>query len=134
MATTRYPWQRRLTRTAFYALFALEFLLARHLFCRFGCAIGFAQSVIWMANPGAMVVSFDKPRGAVCRDCTQACDNVCPMRLNPRKNKRHMFTCTQCSECIQACDQVMKDDPPGLLRFARGRKQAAWTSPPKEPR
>jgi len=114
-------------------VFALEFLLARHLFCRFGCAIGLAQSVIWMANPHAMVVSFDKSRGTACRDCVQACDNVCPMRLNPRKNKRHMFTCTQCSECIQACDQVMKDAPPGLLRFASGQKQAAWTSNREEP-
>jgi polyferredoxin len=113
-------------------LFALEFLLARHLFCRFGCAIGFAQSVIWMANPRAMVVSFGKSRGAACRDCVQACDNVCPMRLNPRKSKRHMFTCTQCSECIQACDQVMRNDPPGLLRFGSGQKQAAWTSEHRE--
>ncbi|HEB98848.1 MAG TPA: 4Fe-4S binding protein [Thiotrichales bacterium] len=113
-------------------LFSLEFLLARHLFCRFGCAIGFAQSVIWMANPRAMVVSFDKARGTACKDCVQACDNTCPMRLKPRKNKRHMFTCTQCSACLQACDQVMRNDPPGLLHFASGQKQAAWTSGQRE--
>ncbi len=124
-------WHAELTRnqSLFIGIatlvFALEFLFARHLFCRFGCAIGLAQSVVWMGNEKAMVVSFDKSRGAACKDCTQACDNVCPMRLNPRKNKRHMFTCTQCSECIQACDQVMKDDPPGLLQFAPGQKRPA---------
>ena len=32
-------------------VFTLEFTLARHLFCRFGCAVGYFQSVAWMANP-----------------------------------------------------------------------------------
>jgi len=64
------------------------------------------------------VVSFDKSRGDACKDCLQDCDNACPMRLQPRKRKRHMFTCTQCSECIQACDRVQDHD--GLLRFKQG--------------
>jgi ferredoxin-type protein NapH len=34
-------------------VFTLEFALARHLFCRFGCAVGLFQSLAWMANPGA---------------------------------------------------------------------------------
>ncbi len=96
-------------------LFTLEFLFARHLFCRFGCAVGLFQSIVWLANDNAMVVSFDKSRGSECKDCLQDCDNACPMRLQPRKRKRHIFTCTQCSECIQACDQVQHGD--GLLRF-----------------
>jgi hypothetical protein len=29
---------------------SLEFLFARHLFCRFGCAIGIFQSFAWMTN------------------------------------------------------------------------------------
>jgi polyferredoxin len=37
---------------------SLEFLFARHLFCRFGCAVGLFQSLAWMANRGAMVVGF----------------------------------------------------------------------------
>ena len=31
----------------------IEFLLARHLFCRFGCAVGLFQSLAWMANDRA---------------------------------------------------------------------------------
>jgi polyferredoxin len=100
-------------------VFSLEFLLARHLFCRYGCAVGLFQSLIWIANPKAMVVTFDKSRGDACKTCVQACDHACPMRLNPRKNKRHMFTCTQCSQCIQACDQVMKGET-GLLQWKDG--------------
>ncbi len=96
-------------------LFTFEFIFARHLFCRYGCAVGLFQSIIWLANDRAMVVTFDKSRGDLCKDCLQDCDNACPMRLQPRKRKRHMFTCTQCSECIQACDRVQQGD--GLLRF-----------------
>ncbi len=103
-------------------LFSIEFLLARHLFCRFGCAVGLFQSLAWMCNDRALIVDFDRGRGAACRDCTQACDNVCPMRLNPRKNKRHMFTCTQCALCVEACEKVQA--PGGSLlhwHFEGGR-------------
>ena len=34
----------------------LEFLFARHLFCRYGCAIGIFQSFAWIVNKKAMVV------------------------------------------------------------------------------
>jgi polyferredoxin len=51
------------------AVFALEFGLARHLFCRFGCAVGLFQSLAWMANPRAMVVSFARGRARECRTC-----------------------------------------------------------------
>ncbi len=95
--------------------FALEFLLARHLFCRFGCAVGLAQSFVWMANKGAMVVGFDARRGADCAGCDAACDNACPMRLKPRTIKRMKFACTQCGECLSACDQVQADNPRGRL-------------------
>ena len=86
--------------------FIIEFTLARHLFCRFGCAIGIFQSLIWMANKKAMVVSFDRTRAKECVDCDSSCDHACPMRLKPRMTKRHMFTCTQCMQCIAACENV----------------------------
>ena len=50
-------------------VFTLEFTLARHLFCRYGCAVGLFQSVAWMANPKAMVVSFTRSRAKECRTC-----------------------------------------------------------------
>ncbi|MBQ0933514.1 4Fe-4S binding protein [Ideonella alba] len=94
------------------AVFSAEFVLARHLFCRFGCAVGLFQSLVWMANPKGMVVAFDRAKARDCQGCaTQrfgqgaACDRGCPMRLHPRDIKRRMFSCVQCGQCLQACDE-----------------------------
>ena len=87
-------------------LFILEFTVARHLFCRFGCAIGVFQSLVWMGNKKAMVVGFNRQRAKECADCDASCEHACPMRLKPRSIKRHMFTCTQCMQCVDACDKV----------------------------
>jgi ferredoxin-type protein NapH len=114
-------WQGSLTRNQMLfigvgtILFFLEFTLARHLFCRFGCAVGLFQSLAWMANRKAMVVSFDRARASACQDCTNACDNACPMRLKPRTIKRHMFSCTQCARCMTACRDSQIDSPQGSL-------------------
>ncbi len=96
-------------------LFFIEFMFARHLFCRFGCAVGLFQSLAWMGNRKAMVIGFDRKRAESCIDCNAACDNVCPMRLKPRSTKRHMFTCTQCGQCANACSQVQAGNPAGTL-------------------
>ena len=124
----------------------LEFLFARHLFCRFGCAIGIFQSFAWIVNKRAMVVGFDRKRLSDCANCMKgcgtaanttlartarheagdlpampagsACDAVCPMRLKPRNVKRWMFACTQCGQCISACATTNRDNPNGqLLRW-----------------
>jgi ferredoxin-type protein NapH len=114
------PNQLRFLGVATAILF-LEFTLARHLFCRFGCAIGLFQSLAWMANDQALVVGFDTRRARECGACNNACDNLCPMRLKPRTLKRKMFTCTECAQCIRACDQVMAGNPQGgLLRWVQG--------------
>ncbi|HEY0634713.1 MAG TPA: 4Fe-4S binding protein [Gammaproteobacteria bacterium] len=103
------------------ALFFIEFMFARHLFCRFGCAIGLFQSLAWMANRKALVVDFDKSRARGCNDCNNACDHVCPMRLKPRTQKRSMFTCTQCAKCIEACTHVQeRQQSVTLLRWHDG--------------
>jgi ferredoxin-type protein NapH len=90
--------------------FSAEFAFARHLFCRFGCAVGLFQSLVWMANPRGMVVAFDRRRARNCRSCKTprfadgaACDQGCPMRLHPRDIKRMMFSCVQCGQCLHAC-------------------------------
>ena len=89
-------------------VFTAEFAFARHLFCRFGCAVGLFQSLVWMANPRSMVVSFARERARDCKTCDEprgsACDHVCPMRLNPRNIKRKMFSCVQCGQCLTVCD------------------------------
>ena len=87
-------------------LLMIEFTFARHLFCRFGCAVGVFQSLIWMGNRRSMVVGFDRSRSEICADCDASCEHACPMRLKPRGIKRKMFTCTQCAQCIQACERV----------------------------
>ena len=94
---------------------SLEFLFARHLFCRFGCAAGLFQSLAWMANRHALVVGFQRKRADRCADCYRAgsigaaaCEAVCPMRLKPRMAKNQMFACTQCAQCVDACATVQK--------------------------
>lgn len=99
----------------------IEFLFARHLFCRFACAVGLFQSLAWMANKEAMVVGFKRDRVQECLACNAACDNACPMRLKPRAIKRRMFTCTQCSQCIQACIQI-QESRGSLLRWVDGKE------------
>lgn len=102
-------------------VFFLEFTLARHLFCRFGCAVGLFQSLAWMANRKAMVVTFDREHASGCQDCTNACDNACPMRLKPRTIKRHMFSCTQCASCVTACRDAQAGTAQGsLLEWSQG--------------
>ncbi|MEZ5662222.1 MAG: 4Fe-4S binding protein [Burkholderiaceae bacterium] len=96
-------------------VFTLEFAFARHLFCRFGCAVGLFQSLVWMANPKGMVVAFQRENARDCRTCStarfpqgSACDNGCPMRLHPRNIKRMMFSCVQCGQCLDACEETQE--------------------------
>ncbi|MDT7838696.1 4Fe-4S binding protein [Aquabacterium sp. OR-4] len=108
-------------------LFTLEFALARHLFCRFGCAVGLFQSLAWMANPRGMVVAFRREAARDCRSCTpapgSACDHACPMRLHPRDIKRMMFSCVQCGRCLAACQTSQgAQQRPALLGWAVGER------------
>lgn len=118
-------------------LLSIEFLFARHLFCRYACAVGMFQSLAWMGNREAMVVGFERERAADCADCYSACDHVCPMRLKPRNIKRAMFTCTQCAQCVSACETTQQDNPAGsLLHWVSGsaaRRNEAAFAPPRPP-
>lgn len=132
------PNQTRFIVAATLAL-SVEFLFARHLFCRYACAVGLFQSLVWMGNRDGMVVGFDRQRGSACNTClpdrNSACDAVCPMRLNPRNIKRHMFTCTQCGQCLSACATAQQVNPEGaLLRWVSdedARKNEAGFRPGK---
>jgi len=107
-------------------VFTADFLFARHVFCKYGCALGLFQSLIWMANNKAMVIKFDRARAKACRECEsynkhKPCDQACPMRLPTRNMKRAKFTCTQCVQCVSACNEVQKDNPEGgLLKWVNG--------------
>ena len=122
------PNQARFLGVATLLLF-IEFMFARHLFCRFGCAVGLFQSLAWMGNDRAMVVAFDRDRSSLCGDCNNACDNVCPMRLKPRSIKRRMFTCTECALCISTCEQVQeRTHEKSLLKWVFGKPAIAVTT------
>lgn len=130
-------WHGELTRNqlTFIAvasvLLTIEFTLARHFFCRYGCAVGFFQSLAWMANRKAMVVTFDRTRASACKSCNNACDNACPMRLKPRVIKRYMFNCTQCAECISACTlQQDNQRSMSLIDWKQGAAAASQSQPP----
>jgi len=104
-------------------VFSIDFILFRHVFCKYGCALGLFQSLIWMANKRAMAIKFDRKRAKACRDCNKACDLACPMRLPTRNIKRARFTCTQCAQCISACEEVQRDNPQGsLLTWVSGEQ------------
>ncbi|WP_249383930.1 4Fe-4S binding protein [Chitinivorax sp. B] len=105
--------------------FLIEFLFARHLFCRYACAVGLFQSLAWMGNKRAMVVGFARHRAADCASCYSACDHVCPMRLKPRNVKRLMFACVQCGQCIDTCSQVQTANQQGALLHWVHEAQAA---------
>ena len=45
---------------------SVDFLFARHLFCRYMCSVGVFQSLIWMKNRDALVVGFDRARAGAC--------------------------------------------------------------------
>jgi len=116
-----------ISETAFICIatlaFTIDFVFARHLFCKYGCAVGVFQSLFWMMNPRSMVVEFDRDRASLCKDCDKDCEEACPMRLPVRGFKRSKFTCTQCAQCISACVEVQKDNPDGsLLGWNEGRQ------------
>jgi len=101
-------------------IFSADFIFARHVFCKYGCALGLFQSLIWMANNKAMVIKFDRSRAKACRECVhyhkhKPCDQACPMRLPTQNMKRAKFTCTQCVQCVAACSSVQKHNPEGSL-------------------
>ncbi len=101
---------------------SLEFTLARHLFCRYGCSIGLFQSLVWMINKKAMVVGFDRQRATLCTDCDSSCELACPMQLKPRSLKRNMFTCTQCMKCVESCENVQANQSGiSLLKMLDGQ-------------
>lgn len=123
--------------TAGTLVLSAEFLFARHLFCRYACAVGLFQSLAWMGNKAAMVVGFERERAADCASCYSACDHVCPMRLKPRNIKRAMFTCTQCAQCVSACETTQRDNPRGpLLQWVSGEaarhNEASFSAPKPE--
>nr|CRH06782.1 putative Iron-sulfur cluster-binding protein [Candidatus Magnetococcus massalia] len=105
----------------------LEFTFARHLFCRFGCAVGMAQSIAWMANRAALSPLMQPDGAAACASCNTACETACPMRIPPRRGKRHINTCTQCGLCVEACAQVQPPLPSGQqpLVWVRGEEVAS---------
>ena len=113
---------RALHRRRATAAFSIEFLFARHLFCRFGCAVGLFQSLSWMGNDRAMVVGFDRDRADRCHGCNNACDNVCPMRSSRARSSARCSPAPSVRNASPACTTVQGGDPSqaSLLRWVAG--------------
>ena len=121
--TLTVPWKQSLFIGVATLVFTVDFVMARHLFCRYGCAVGLFQSLLWMMNTKAIVVSFDHQRANLCKGCDKDCEDACPMRLSVRGYKRAKFTCTQCAQCISACQHVQRGNPEGsLLNWTPGEQ------------
>ncbi len=104
--------------TAVAVVFTVEFIFARHLFCRYACAVGVFQSLVWMGNKKGMVVGYHASRARDCKSCDKSCEHACPMRLKPRAIKRKIFTCTQCFACVDSCTKVQaQNDQTPLLKM-----------------
>lgn len=77
--------------TAATVVLSLEFLFARHLFCRFVCAVGLFQSLAWMGNRDALVVGFERERASDCSNCLpdrqSACDAALPDAAAPAQHQ-----------------------------------------------
>ena len=110
-------------------------MFARHLFCRFGCAVGLFQSLAWMANPKGLVVAFDRERARDCRTAppvarggrTRPATPPCPMRLNPRNIKRMMFSCVQCGQCLTEMRELAHAAPGPEGRAPTSNGRSGWT-------
>jgi polyferredoxin len=102
------------------ALFIIEFTFARHLFCRYGCAIGLFQSLVWMANRKALVVGFDRERAAECANCDSSCEHRRVNRACYRwwKSSVRWMSPTGTSDAGQSCLAV-------VFTAVHNRRQAA---------
>ncbi|MFO1340251.1 MAG: 4Fe-4S binding protein [Burkholderiaceae bacterium] len=102
------PNQARFIGIATLAFF-VELTLARHLFCRFGCAVGLFQSLAWMANPRAQVMAFQRGPAPAARSAPpprSAAARVMAFGLQ----RGHPRDCRDCrtgdDTAGSACDEV----------------------------
>lgn len=81
------------------------FLVFRERFCHSVCPYGLFQGVL---RSDATVVTALLDPDKRCIDC-KACDRICPMGLDVRKQSTESF-CSNCTRCIDACQGVLGAD------------------------
>jgi len=78
------------------------FLVYRERFCHSLCPYGMFQGVL--RSDVTVVTTLQDPEDR-CIDC-QACDRICPMRLDVRRQSTESF-CSNCTRCIDACQRAL---------------------------
>jgi ferredoxin-type protein NapH len=120
-----HPYRRQ------YCAVSMEFLFARHLFCRFACAAGLFQSLAWMGNRKAMVVGFERGRAPECAGCESECDQRLPDAAEAAQRQAHdvqLRAVRAVPECLRPCAPRM---PIPTGRCCTGcTKTAPGTRPP----
>ncbi len=90
----------------------------RHKFCQVACPYGMIQA--FLTDQNTLRVRFLTERARDCINCYR-CSLVCPMALEPRKQKLQL-ECINCAECIVACEEVLRPRGlAGLIEFSFGQ-------------
>lgn len=107
--------------TALFFLFALDFGLFRHFWCKHLCIVGLFQSVF--RGRDTLQIRFESDRESDCKSCS-LCQDVCPVDMDPRQPE--IYTrCINCGICIDACESYLgRFDKPRLLNFGMGSQSA----------
>ncbi len=104
------------------AVVVLDALFLRHAFCISACPYGMIQSVL--TDRDTLRIRFMTERARDCINCYE-CSRVCPVNLEPRKQKMQL-ECIDCAECIVACEDVLRPlGKPGLIEFSFGQRSRA---------
>ncbi len=96
---------------ALFTLIGLFLLYCGHDFCRTCCPYGMGQSVSAYVGERwrPMEIGFKPESQAVCKTCT-ACQQVCPVDIDPRKPENlrvgQFDGCFNCGACVDACNYL----------------------------
>lgn len=91
----------------------------RHRFCQAACPYGMIQA--FLTDQNTLRIRFLTERARDCINCYR-CSLVCPMELEPRKQKLQL-ECINCAECIVACEEVLRPRGlAGLIEFSFGQR------------
>lgn len=90
---------------AFISLFlVLDVFALKRVWCRYLCPVGALLSLL--KNPLTLKI---KRRSSMCAACDAqkvgVCHTVCPLDLDPRKEKNLYPSCYNCLDCVNSCQK-----------------------------
>src|SRR5690554_2986163 len=94
------------------AAFTFDFLFARHLFCKYGCAVGLVQSIAWMTNGRGRVVTLTPsgppPAGIAPRPATKPAPCACPSAATSGQNSAVPSACSASAPAARCRKTTLK--------------------------